>query len=402
MSAAPFLPYGRQCIEDDDVAAVANALRSDFLTTGPRIEQFEATLAAKVSAHHAVVCANATAALYMAARALAIAPGDKVIVPAITFLATATAPHLCGAEIVFADVDPTSGLMRPQDLEDALGRAGTAAALFNVHLAGQCEDLETIHAIARHHGLRIVDDACHAIGADHIAADGSRHPIGANRFSDISIFSFHAVKTITMGEGGAATTEDPALAEAMARIRNHGMTRAPGDFVHRSAAFGADGTANPWYYELTTPSLNFRATDFQCALGQSQLGKLDRFVERRRELAAQYDRLLAPLAPRLIPLARTRHCDPAWHLYVAQIDFVALAIERAAFMQDLRSDGIGSQVHYIPLHRQPYFAQQWQAHALAGADAYYARALSLPLFPTMEDTDVERVAASLRRLVGCA
>lgn len=400
MSGKGFLPYGRQTIEDDDIAAVARVLRSDFLTTGPEVEIFERALAARLASDHAVVCANGTAALYMASRALGISPGDTVIVPAVTFLATASAPHLSGARIVFADVDPSSGLMRPQDFEDALKRAGKAAALFNVHLAGQCEDLETIHAIARDRGLHIVDDACHAIGADHLAKDGSRSPIGANRFSDISVFSFHAVKTVTMGEGGAVTTNDSALAEAMARIRNHGMTRAAADFVRKDAAFDAGGDAHPWYYELTAPGFNFRATDFQCALGTAQLEKLNRFVDKRRALADAYDRLLAPLAPRLRPLKRTRFCDPAWHLYVALIDFAELNIERAAFMRALKQDGIGSQVHYIPLHRQPYFAQTYGEQHLPGADEYYDRALSLPLFPAMTLADAERVAQGLRDLIG--
>ena len=291
-----FLPYGRQLIEEDDIVAVVEALRGDLLTTGPFVERFETGLAAAVGAEHAVVCANGTAALHMAARALGLGPGSKVIVPAITFLATASAPHMNGAEIVFADVDPQTGLMRAEDLKAAFARAGRADAVFNVHLNGQCGDIEAIAKVARLNGAKIVEDACHAIGTGFVAEDGSLTQIGANAFSDLTVFSFHPVKTIAMGEGGAVTTNDPEMAARLARARNHGMTRRPDDFVNVEDAFDADGTPNPWYYELVEPEFNWRANDIQCALGLSQLGKLGRFVTRRRALAAAYDAQLTPLS----------------------------------------------------------------------------------------------------------
>lgn len=224
-----FLPYGRQVIEDDDIEAVSDALRGDYLTTGPLIARFESALCQAVKAEYAVVCSNGTAALYMAARALGLGAGSKVIIPSITFLATANAPHLAGAEIVFADVDPDSGLMRPEDLENALLRTGHAHAVFNVHLNGQCGAVEAIHEIARRHGLKIVDDACHAIGTRY-RIGGAEKLVGENALSDMTVFSFHPVKTVTMGEGGAVTTNDPALAEALRQERNHGMTRAADEF----------------------------------------------------------------------------------------------------------------------------------------------------------------------------
>ncbi|HUB84287.1 MAG TPA: UDP-4-amino-4,6-dideoxy-N-acetyl-beta-L-altrosamine transaminase [Rhizomicrobium sp.] len=395
-----FLPYGRQLIEDDDIAAVAEALRGDYLTTGPFVERFESALARTVGAKHAVVCANGTAALHMAARALNIGRGTKVIVPAITFLATASAPHLNGAEIVFADVDPETGLMRPEDLEAAFARAGHADAVFNVNLNGQCGDAEGIFAVAREHDARIVDDSCHAIGTAYVANDGNVSPIGSNRFCDLSVFSFHPVKTIAMGEGGAVTANDPALAQKLMLARSHGMTRDPAGFVNTEDAFGADGTPNPWYYELIEPEFNWRANDIQCALGLSQLGKLGRFVARRRALAAAYDTLLAPLSTLVRPTARTRPCLPAWHLYAARIDFERAGISRADVMRRLASMGIGSQVHYYPVHRQPYYAKRYGALSLPGADRYYARALSLPLFVSMTNADVERVAGALADVLG--
>ncbi len=395
--ANSFLPYGRQVIDDDDIAMVTEALRGDLLTTGPFVSRFEAALAKSVGAQHAVVCANGTGALHMAARALNLGPGSKVIVPSVTFLATANAPHLNGAEIVFADIDPETGLMRPQDLEEAFARAGRADAVFNVHLNGQCGALEDIADIARAHGAKIVDDACHALGAAYVAKDGSVHPIGSNAFTDLTVFSFHPVKTIAMGEGGAVTTNDPALAAALQRARNHGMTREASQFQHGNDAFDENGDPNPWYYELVEPGFNWRANDLQCALGLSQLNKLGRFVARRRALAARYDALLTDAAPLLRPLKRTRACLPAWHLYVARIDFELAGISRSRLMHTLAAEGIGTQVHYLPVHRQPYFVGRYGALALPGADRYYAHALSLPLFASMNDEDVERVVDALRR-----
>jgi UDP-4-amino-4,6-dideoxy-N-acetyl-beta-L-altrosamine transaminase len=390
----PFLPYGRQSIEDDDIAAVAAALRGDYLTTGPLVGRFEEALAKAVHAQHAVVCSNGTAALYIAARALGLGKGAKVIVPAVTFLATASAPHLAGAEIVFADVDPDNGLMRPKDLEDALARSGGAQALFNVHLNGQCGAVEEIATIARRRGLAIVDDACHALGTEMRPGD---HPAGENAFSDLTVFSFHPVKTVTMGEGGAVTCNDAKLAAALALHRNHGMTRHPEDFV-QADGFDAD-VPNPWYYELVEPGFNARATDIQCALGLSQLAKLPRFAARRRALAAAYDALLAPLAPLLKPVAHT-NCLPTLHLYPVLIDFMALGLSRREVMARLKQEGIGSQVHYFPLHRQRYFAARYGKLSLPGAERYYERVLSLPFYAAMAISDVKRVSETLARVLG--
>ena len=395
----PFLPYGRQIIEDDDIAAVAEALAGDYLTTGPLVTRFEAALCEAVKAEHAVVCSNGTAALYMAAKVLGLGPGSTVIVPSITFLATASAPHLAGAEIVFADVDPDSGVMRPGDLEAALRRAGGKAdAVFNVHLNGQCGAVEAIAQIARQHGLKIVDDAAHAIGTRY-RIGGAEKSVGENALSDLTCFSFHPVKTVTMGEGGAVTANKPEWAEALRLVRSHGMTRDPALFETEADAFESEGMANPWYYELTEPGFNWRATDIQCALGLSQLAKLTRFTARRRALAAAYDSLLAPLAPLVAPVAHT-DCVPTLHLYPVLIDFAAAGLTRAAVMSGLGAQGIGSQVHYYPVHRQRYYAARYGKTELAGADRYYARTLSLPYFASMAISDVARVVDSLKRVLG--
>ncbi|MBV9992705.1 MAG: UDP-4-amino-4,6-dideoxy-N-acetyl-beta-L-altrosamine transaminase [Alphaproteobacteria bacterium] len=395
-AAKPFLPYGRQVIEDDDVAAVAEVLRGEYLTTGPAVARFETALANYTGARHAVVCANGTAALHMAARALNLGAGTKVVVPAITFLATASAPHLNGADIVFADVDPTTGLMTPETFSNALQRSGKVDAVFNVHLNGQCGALEEIAAIARINKIKVVDDACHTLGASHVTSRGIATRIGSNAHSDLSVFSFHPVKAIAMGEGGAVTTNDPAVAERLVRARNHGMTRDPHAFTNRVEAFDGQGNPNPWYYELTEPEFNWRANDIQCALGLAQLAKIERFITRRRAIVAGYDSLLAPYAPVVKPLGRTRNSLPAWHLYVARIDFEAAGLSRAQLMRALSNEGIGTQVHYFPVHRQPYFAARYGAQ-LPGADRYYAQCLSLPLSAAMEVGDAERVVEALAR-----
>jgi UDP-4-amino-4,6-dideoxy-N-acetyl-beta-L-altrosamine transaminase len=398
--ADAFLPYGRQVIEDDDIAAVAEAMRGELLTTGPYVARFEAALCKTVGAKHAAVCANGTAALHMAARALDLGPGTKVVVPAITFLATASAPHMNGADIVFADVDPETGLMRPQDLDAALTRAGHADAVFNVHLNGQCGAIEEIAQIARGHGAKIVDDACHAIGTGFVDSNGQVSHIGSNIFCDLSVFSFHPVKSIAMGEGGAVTAGDPDLARRLVLARNHGMVRDPAQFRNIDDAFDADGLPNPWYYELQQPEFNWRANDIQCALGVSQLGKLDRFVARRRGIAAAYDTLFAPYAPLIRPLARTRASLPAWHLYVVRIDFERAGLTRAHVMRALAERGIGTQVHYFPVHRQPYYAGRFETPTLPGAERYYDRALSLPLSAAMTPDDAQRVAEALASVLG--
>ena len=392
-----FLPYGRQVIEDDDIAAVAEALRSDFLTTGPRVEAFEAAFAEAVGAAHAVSCAKGTAALHLAMLALDVGPGDVVIVPSITFLATANCARYVGAEVVFADVDPDTGLMTLESLAEAIGRVGDQRlrAVLPVHLSGHPVDLPALKALADGAGAVLVEDACHALGTT--MAFGNRlERVGDGAHSAMACFSFHPVKTLTTGEGGMITTNDPALAARLALLRSHGMSRDPAAFTAPALSLDAEGDAKPWAYEMQALGFKYRLPDLLCALGLSQLAKLDRFLARRRALAARYRALIEPLAPlvRLQPAAA--HADPALHLMVALIDFEALGRSRKAVMDDLFARGIGTQDHYIPVHRQPYYVDRYGALDLPGADAWYARCLSLPLFAGMEDGDADRVVEALR------
>ena len=303
--------------------------------------------------------------------------------------------------MVFADVDPGTALLTPATLEAAVARAeGKAKVVLPVHFGGRTVDLAGIAAVAERHGLAVVEDAAHAVGASYAPGNQPRTPIGDCRYSRMAVFSFHPVKTIAMGEGGAITTNDPALRERLARFRSHGMTRDPAALQNRDLAFDSDGTPNPWYYEMDEPGYHYRATDIHCALGLSQLKKLDRFAERRRALLERYRRLLAPLSP-VVRLAPTpTNCEPAWHLCSVLIDFAAAGRTRAQVMAALRARAIGSQVHYIPVHLQPYYRRRYGELSLPGAEAYYARCLSLPLFPGMADGDVDRVVEALTAALG--
>lgn len=404
---APFLPYGRQLVEEDDIAAVAAVLRSDFLTQGPAVEGFERDFAARVGARHAVACANGTAALHLAVLALGLGPEDAVVVPSVTFLATANAARYAGAWVEFADVDPGTGLMGAGHARDAIARARargrTVRALFPVHLAGQTAGMEGLAALAAAEGAALVEDACHALGSEAPRADGRMVPVGACDRSAMAVFSFHPVKTVAAGEGGMVTTGDDGLARALRRLRTHGMSRDPADFradSRENGAFAADGTPNPWYYEMAEPGFNYRLSDIHAALARSQLGKLDRFVARRAELVVRYDAALDGLADWIRPAARVPGGRTGWHLYPVLIDFERLGRTRADAMAALRRAGIGTQVHYIPVHRQPYYRALTGPLSLPGADSWYARCLSLPLFAGMEPGDVDRVAAALAALAG--
>jgi UDP-4-amino-4,6-dideoxy-N-acetyl-beta-L-altrosamine transaminase len=376
------LPYGRQTIEDDDIAAVAEALRGDFLTTGPTVDAFERAFAETVSARHAVACANGTAALHLAMLALDVKRGEVVIAPSITFLATANCARYVGADVVFADVDPDSGLMTPSSLAEAMTRVGgrRLRAVLPVHLRGDACDLPGLQALAREAGAVLVEDAPHALGTT-ARFGNSGETIGDARHSAMATFSFHPVKTIATGEGGMVTTNDAVLAQRLRTLRSHGMVRPAG--------------ADPWWYEMPEPGFNYRLPDILCALGLSQLKKLPRFAERRRLLAAAYADALAPLAPAVRLAARPAWSDPVLHLLCVLIDFESLRKTRRDVVEALRARGVGTQVHYIPVHRQPYYRGLYGELDLPGADAWYARCLSLPLYPGMADGDVAMVVAAL-------
>lgn len=398
MTAAPITPYGRHAIEQDDIDAVVNVLRGDWLTTGPMVNEFERALAARCGAVDAISCANGTAALHLACLALGLGPDDTAIVPSITFVATANAARFVGAEVVFADVDPDTGLMEASHLAEAIERITSKgrrpSVVLPVHLGGQCADLAALSRLARAHDMAIIEDACHALGTLQRRGNEPAAPIGACIDSDLVAFSFHPVKTITAGEGGAVLAKDENIAHRVRQWRGHGIEREPTALQDRQAGFDGD-MPNPWYYEMPEIGFNYRLSDINCALALSQLRKLDRFAAARRMLAEHYDHRLAALAPLVRPIRRTAYCEPVWHLYAVLIDFAATGMTRGDVMRALRARGVGSQVHYIPVHRQPYYRRRNADVTLPGADAYYRRTLSLPLYVGMTTDDVDRIADAL-------
>lgn len=402
----PFLPYGRQSIDEADIAAVAEALRAEMLTTGPLVEKFEHAFAAAVGAADAVVVNSGTAALHIACMAAGLGPGTAAIVPAVTFLATANAVRLTGAEVVFADVDADTGLMDHTHAAAALARGRAMGlqvrAVLPVHLAGAVADPPALYKFAEAEGLTVIEDACHALGSQYDTPVLKGLPVGACAHSAMTCFSFHPVKTVAMGEGGAVTLSDRRLGATLRRLRNHGMTRDAGHFSNTRLAWSADGRPNPWYYEAAEIMPNYRASDIACALGLSQLGKLPRFSARRQEIAAAYDILLEPLSSVLRrPVTRPGQ-TPVRHLYPVAINFDGLRITRAAAMDWLRARGVGTQVHYIPVPWQPVYTARYGHHPYPGASLWYEHTLSLPLYADMTIKDAEHVAACLAELAAPA
>lgn len=389
-TAQPFLPYGRQWIDAEDEAAVLAALRSPLIAHGPEVDAFEKAFADIVGAQTAVACSSGTAALHLSLATMDAKPGDIAIVPAITFLATATATVMAGFKPRFCDVDPQSGLMTPETLSEALDGAGPTRVVLPVHLGGAICDMDNLHEVARPRGADLIEDACHALGG----ADAQGRRAGSSQLSLASTFSLHPVKTLTAGEGGVATLNDPERAARMRRLRNHGVTRDT-TLMTSQHAFSADGEVNPWAYDQLELGFNYRMNELEAALGRSQLKKLTAFAERRRALSRAYDDALRPFAPRIEPTKSPYGQTLCRHLYQVLIDFRTLDIDRADVMRGLHARGIGTQVHYIPLYRQPYFHDSVGGQRLPGAEAWYERVLALPLFPAMADDDVRRVIDAL-------
>ena len=375
------LPYARQSVGAADIAAVAAILQSDWLTTGPQVADFEQAFARAVGALEAVAVSSGTAALHAAMQALAIGPGDEVIVPALTFAATANCVVYLGGRPVFADVDAATLLIDPAQLERLI--TPRTRALLAVDYAGQPCDYSALAEIARRHGLALVSDACHSLGAQYRG-----QPVGS--LADLSTFSLHPAKAITTGEGGIITTNDPGLARRMREFRQHGISldRPPSD------------GANPWFYEQVDLGYNYRLNDFQAALGISQLARLPAFIARRQAIARRYDAAFAGLAAAR-PLAVRSGIQHAWHLYVLRLDPQRLAVDRATVFRALRAEGLGVQVHYIPVHLHPYYQQHFNTGPglCPTAEKAYEQILSLPIFPAMTDADAGDVIAAVHKVL---
>jgi UDP-4-amino-4,6-dideoxy-N-acetyl-beta-L-altrosamine transaminase len=400
-----FLPYGRQSIHADDITAVVNVLKSDFWTTGPAVDEFESAFAHLTGADHAIAVANGTAALHLSAIAAGLGPGSLAIIPDNTFIATANAARLVGSDVLLCDVDPDTGLMTPETLSAALASTNRKVdCVLPVHIAGQTVDITALSEVCQADRnacrAKIIEDASHAVGA----VNRDEQNVGSCAQSTMTTFSFHPVKTIAAGEGGMITTNSTQLATNLRDLRSHGITRDPKRFVGKSEAFGPDGEANPWYYEAQELGFNYRLSDIHAALGMSQLRRLHTIRKKRSELVEVYDSVLEDLAPAVRPITRVPNCVPSWHLYVVLIDFDGLGVSRPDFMKELRSRGIGTQVHYIPLHLHPTLKQHNPIAAiegppLTGAEQYYSQCLSLPLFADMTTSDVMYVVTAIRDIV---
>lgn len=371
------IPYGRQCIEEDDIQAVVDVLRSDYLTTGPKVEEFEHIVAEYVGAKYAVAIANGTAALHAACYAAGIGPGDEVITTPITFAASANCVLYCGGTVVFADINPKTYNIDVEDIKRKI--TDRTKAIIAVHYTGQPCDMDGIHALARKHNLLVIEDAAHALGADY---KGKR--IGS--ISDMTTFSFHPVKHITTGEGGMITTNSKELYKRLKLFRTHGITRDPG-FMQKNEG--------DWYYEQCNLGYNYRITDIQCALGISQMGKLDRFIERRRALAQKYNKAFHDYKYIICPYQEDG-CNNSWHLYVVQVP----NHDRRAVFDKLRAEGIGVNVHYIPVYKFPYYQEHGYSDVKCeNAEKIYENLISLPLYPALTDIEQEKVIASVIQIL---
>jgi UDP-4-amino-4,6-dideoxy-N-acetyl-beta-L-altrosamine transaminase len=390
-----FLPYGHQSISEEDIAAVSEVLRSDYLTCGPKVEEFERAFAAAVGATHAVAVNSATAALHLAMRVADIKSGDRVVTSPNTFLASANAAVYVGATPDFSDIDALSYNLDPDRLEEHW-QADTKAVVA-VDYAGQVCDMPAIAQVARARGAVVIEDASHGVGSAFVH-EGRSWKLGGHPWADLTVFSFHPVKTMTTGEGGMLLTENEEWAARARRLRSHGIERDPAGFV-TSDVCALTSEKGPWYHEMSELGYNYRLTDMQCALGLSQLSRLEKFVARRREIVSSYNAAFGDLPWLTTPAVKNplNRDEIGWHLYTAQIDFGTIGKTRTEVMAELKQKGIGTQVLYIPVHLQPFYRRNfgYRAGKCPQAEAYYTRCLSLPLYPAMSNSDVGAVVESV-------
>ena len=378
--------YGHQYIDDSDIEAVVNVLKSDYLTQGPSVSAFEKKICEITGAKYCVSVSNATAGLHIAVAALELGEGAEGITTPNTFLASSNCMVYNNVKPVFADIDPVSYNIDPKEIEKHI--SAKTKLLIPVHFAGLSCEMDKISAIAKKHNLHIIEDAAHAIGSQY--ADGSY--VGNCKYSDMTVFSFHPVKTITTAEGGAVTTNDEKLYQKLCMLRSHGVTKDENLLTKNPG---------PWYYEMQSLGFNYRMTDMQAALGVSQLKKLDFFKKRRREVIAMYNKAFADMKYLKTPY-EPENVNSCFHLYVTQIDFESLGKSRVQVMQELRNEGVGTQVHYIPVPTQPYYKNTfgYKDGDYPVAEKYYEQELSLPLYPGLSDDDVNTVIKAVKEVIG--
>lgn len=394
------IPYGKQHIDADDIEAISRVLQSDFLTCGPEVEAFEQEFAAVLGARHAVAVCNATAALHLAMLVAEVGDGDRVVTSPNTFVASSNCAAFVGAIPDFADIDLRSYNICPEAL--ASNWQADTKAVVAVAYAGQSPNMPRIAEIARQRGAIVIEDGCHGVGGG-FKHEGKDYKIGGHPWADMTTFSFHPVKTMTTGEGGVLVTDDDHYAAKARTLRSHGITRNADHFVGLGGDLPEFVEQGPWYYEMQALGHNYRITDMQCALGRSQLRKLPGFIERRREIVARYNNAFSDIPWLQIPCV----CDIenaaliSWHLYTLQIDFVKLGRSRSEVMQQLREQGVGTQVLYIPVHLQPFYRNSYgyKLGDFPVAEKVYSRSLTLPLFPSLTDGEVRHVIDIVKKLI---
>ena len=383
------IPYGRQFIDDEDIQEVIKSLKSDFITQGPKIKEFESALCEYTEAKYAVAVSNGTAALHISCLAAGIRHNHEVITSPITFVASANCILYCGGKPVFADVQEDTINIDPEEIERKITR--NTKAVIPVHFAGHPCDLEEIYAIAKKNNLIVIEDACHALGAEY---KGSK--IGSCKYSDMTVFSFHPVKSITTGEGGAVLTNNKKLYEKLLMLRNHGITKDPTKFTinHQLSTINDYGS---WYYEMQELGFNYRLTDFQCGLGLSQLKKLDKFIQRRREIVEIYNKELSKIDEIILPKERP-YVKSSWHIYYIRLKNFQ---KRKKVFERLRKKGIGVQVHYIPVHLQPYYRNNfgYKEGDYPKAENYYNSTITLPLFVKLNKKQINYILNKIKEAI---
>ncbi len=385
------LNYGSQKVSKKDITEVVKVLQSKSLTSGPTIDRFEELISKHIKSKFVVSCSSGTAALHLATLSLKLKKNDCVIVPSITFIATANASNFCGAKVIFADVDKSNGLMTPDNFYEAIKRSPKKPkVVYVVHLAGQPVNLFEISKIAKKFNIEIVEDGCHAFGTKYKDKNGE-HFVGDCYYSKFTTFSFHPIKNITTGEGGCVTTNDKTYFNTLKCLRSHGMIKTPKNFSNKNHK------NSPWYYEMQMLGYNYRLTEIQAALGISQIKRLGQFKKHRQMLHSEYEKLLLKYYPFIIPIKKLDHADPCWHLYPVLIDFKAIGLSRTFVMKKLKQQGIGSQVHYIPVNEQPYYKEK--NLFLKGSSDYYNKTLSLPLHVKLTKSDVKYVVRNLVKIL---
>jgi len=382
--------YGQHYLDNNDFLEIQKVLKSDFITQGPTIKKFENKISQKVGSKEALVCSSGTSALHLALISINIKEGDYVIIPAITFLAAANSVKYLNAKIIFTDVNHESGLVEPENLEKTIQECkklnilGKVKAFIPVHLNGQCVDLKPINYICKKNNIKIIEDSCHALGSKYKPLNSNKkYKIGDCSFSDISTFSFHPVKNITTGEGGALTFNKKEIKKKLKVFRNHGIIKSKKFFN----------------YEVKELGFNYRLSDINCALGLSQLKKINYFIRKRKNLFDYYNKKISNLSLYLKPIKTYKYCEPAWHLYVVRIDFKKIKVNKNKFAKELLKKGIGSQVHYVPLIFQPLYKKELRISNYKGAKEYYKNCLTLPLSVNMRYRDIDYIVFHIKKII---